>query len=65
MNPSGAYVVLSEPPAQGVMTLAPVGIGVTKDALTLLIGRSDGNPDDKVGNQPLKTTGRQSWRELD
>lgn len=63
--PGGAYTVLQDPPAPGVMTLAPVGIGVTDSALTLLIGRSDGKPDDKKGNQPLKSTGRQSWRELD
>jgi Tfp pilus tip-associated adhesin PilY1 len=62
---SSAYTVLKDPPASGVLTLAPVGLGVTKDDLTLLIGRSDGSPDDKAGNQPEKSTGRQSWRELD
>ncbi|HEY0891857.1 MAG TPA: PilC/PilY family type IV pilus protein, partial [Cellvibrio sp.] len=64
-NSAGTYVVLKDPPEPGVMTLAAIGVGVTKDALTLLIGRSDGNPDDEAGNQPVKSTGRQSWRELD
>jgi type IV pilus assembly protein PilY1 len=64
-NPPGTYQVLKDPPEEGVMTLAAIGVGVTKDALTLLIGRSDGNPDDEAGNQPIKSTGRQSWRELD
>jgi type IV pilus assembly protein PilY1 len=59
------YEVLKDPPSEGVMTLAPIGLGVTDDELTLLIGRSDGNPDDEAGNQPIKSTGRQSWRELD
>lgn len=63
--PGGAYVVLQDTPESGVMTLAPVGVGVTEDALTLLLGRSDGNPDDLEGNQPPRSTGRQSWRELD
>lgn len=63
--PAGTYTVLRDAPVEGVMTLAPIGMGVTRDALTLLIGRSDGNPDDMAGNQPVKTTGRQSWRELD
>lgn len=59
------YQVLRDPPEEGTMTLAAIGLGVTKEALTLLIGRSDGNPDDEAGNQPIKSTGRQSWRELD
>lgn len=63
--PGGAYTVLNGEPESGTVTLGPIGVGVTKDTLTLLIGRSDGNPDDVEGNQPPRSTGRQSWRELD
>lgn len=63
--PGGAYVVFDELPPPGPLNPGPVGIGVTPDTLTLLVGPSDGTPDDFEGNQPPRSTGRQSWRELD
>lgn len=63
--PGGSYVVLDELPKSDVLTLGPIGVGVTEGSLTLLTGGIDGIPDDKKGNQPPRSTGRQSWRELD
>ena len=58
------YQVLKDPPEEGIMTLAPIGLAVTKDALALLIGLTDGNVDYKLGFKS-DSDGRQSWRELD
>lgn len=65
VHPGGAYVVFDELPPKDTLSPGPVGMGITTDTLTLLVGRSDGTPDDFEGNQPPKSTGRQSWRELD
>lgn len=59
------YQVLKDPPAEGTMTTAAVGFGVTETEAALLIGDILGNPKDLKAAEPPKTTGRQSWRELD
>lgn len=59
------YQVLKDPPKEHEMTTAAIGFGVSEDAAAVLMGDTHGTPDDLAAYEPPKSTGRQSWRELD
>lgn len=59
------YKVLKDPPKQHELTTAAIGFGVTETAAAILLGDTQGTPDDLAAEEAPKSTGRQSWRELD
>jgi type IV pilus assembly protein PilY1 len=59
------YQVLQDGATFSEMTTAALGFGVSEDAAAILLGDIHGEPDDVAAEDPPKTTGRQSWRELD